>query len=115
MTVSIMTLSIMTLSIITLSIMTLSIMPFNTVMLNAYAECRNWAHYAECCYAECHYADCRYAEWRGALKKNYFLNIFVKIEMFLLKFVSYFLRPYIREIFLQSFVARHRIIFYANR
>jgi hypothetical protein len=24
-----------------------------------YAECRNWAHYAECRHAECRYAECR--------------------------------------------------------
>ena len=33
-----------------------------------YAECRNWAHYAECRYAKCRYTECRYAECRGALK-----------------------------------------------
>jgi hypothetical protein len=33
-----------------------------------YAECRNWAHYAECRYAECHYAECRYAECRSVIQ-----------------------------------------------
>jgi hypothetical protein len=26
------------------------------------AECRKYAHYAECRYAECYYAECHYAE-----------------------------------------------------
>ncbi len=34
-------------------------MTLNNVMLNVYAECRNWAQYAECRYAECRYAECR--------------------------------------------------------
>ncbi len=41
-------------------------MTLNTVMLNFYAECRNWPHYAEFRYAECRYAECRYAECRYA-------------------------------------------------
>ncbi len=32
-------------------------MALNTVMLTAYAECRQLAYYADCRYAECYYVD----------------------------------------------------------
>jgi hypothetical protein len=35
-------------------------------MLNVYAECRNYTHYAECRYAKCRYDKCRYAKCRYA-------------------------------------------------
>ncbi len=44
-------------NIATVSITPLSIMALNTVMLTAYAECRQLAYYADCRYAECYYAD----------------------------------------------------------
>jgi hypothetical protein len=37
-------------------------MALNTVKLNVYAECHNYADYAECRQAECRYAECRGAK-----------------------------------------------------
>jgi hypothetical protein len=36
-----------------------------------YAECRNWAHFAECTYAECHFAECRVAKILVWQKKSF--------------------------------------------
>jgi hypothetical protein len=39
-------------------------------MLNVvYAQCLNYALYAECHYAECHDAERRYAQCRGAIRR----------------------------------------------